>query len=72
MYLNAFEEKDHIKLSCEIAKVQTKWIMTYDNVKLIEDLYSNFNQVRFDLLYSVSSKRKEKELMISNTKLVAA
>jgi len=72
LYLNAYKHNDHIALGKEIDNVKTKWIMTYDNVELIKGIYSKYNQVEFDLLYSVSSKRKEKELMISNMQLIAA
>jgi len=72
LYLNAFERKDHVVLKDEISRVKTKWIMTYDNVDLIKNLYAEYNQSEFDLLYSVSSKRKERELMISNIGHIAA
>lgn len=66
LYLNAFAIKDHICLEGEIEKVKTEWIMTYDNVDLIKGLYKNYQQIEFNLSYTVSSKRAEKELMISN------
>ena len=72
LYLNAYKQKDHIELSKKIDKIDTEWIMTYDNVELIKGLYSKYNQFTFDLLYTVSSKRTEKELMISNMKLLVA
>jgi DNA adenine methylase len=70
LYLNAFIAQDHTDLRNEINNVQTKWIMTYDNVDLIKDLYCRYNQTQLSLIYSVSSKRKEKELMISNLNFI--
>jgi DNA adenine methylase len=66
LYLNAFELQDHIDLRDEVKNVNTEWIMTYDNVELIKDLYEDFTKKEFDLLYSICNKRKEKELFISN------
>jgi len=70
LYMNFFEEKDHVKLKMEIEKVRAKWIMTYDNDKLIIDLYKKYKPKEFNLSYTVSSKRIEKELMISNLKVL--
>jgi len=69
LYLNAYEILDHVNLRNEVNKVKAKWIMTYDNVELIKNLYDNHEQVDISLSYSVSSKRKENELMISNISL---
>ena len=71
LYLNALVEQDHINLRNAVNNVQTKWIMTYDNVKLIKDLYKDYKQKELELLYSVSVKRKDKELMISNLARIA-
>jgi len=71
LYLNAFEEQDHRDLQNEIDNVQTEWIMTYDNVELIKGLYRNYKQIEFSLSYTVSSKRIEKELLISNLEKIA-
>lgn len=70
LYLNAFQEKDHIHLYESISNINTQWIVTYDNVELIKDLYKNFPMIEQELGYSVSSKRKVKELVIYNVKRV--
>ena len=66
LYLNAFVEENHRELKEEIDKVNTEWIMTYDNVELIKDLYKEYRQTSLDLNYTVCTKRKEKELLISS------
>lgn len=65
LYLNSFVEKDHRELKDEINNIRTEWIMTYDNVGLVKGLYSEYEQSELKLTYSVGSKRKEKELIIS-------
>lgn len=70
LYLNALVEQDHINLSNEINNIQTDWIMTYDNVELIQELYQNYTQGKLSLPYSVSSKRRVNELMISSLRLL--
>ncbi len=66
LYLNSFKEEDHIKLMNEINRINTNWIMTYDEVPLIKNLYGNYYISEQILNYSVNSKRKVKELFISN------
>lgn len=69
LYLNAYVEEDHVSLRDKVNEIKTEWIMTYDDHELIRDLYSNYNVSEFDLIYSVGRKRKERELMISNSNI---
>lgn len=66
LYLNAFERQDHINLRNEVVAINTDWIMTYDNEKFIEELYKEFFLSSQILTYSVNTKRRVKELFISN------
>lgn len=66
LYLNAYEEQDHTALENRIESINAKWIMTYDNEKLIRDLYKDFAQRELHLNYTVFSKRQAKEILISN------
>lgn len=66
LYLNSFKKADHINLMNEINKINTKWIMTYDQVPLIRNLYGNYYMSEYIQGYSINRKRKEKELFISN------
>lgn len=66
LYLNAYEEKDHKKLMTKISEIDTHWIMTYDDTELIRHLYNNYFIDELSLVYSVTTKRKANELIISN------
>ncbi len=66
LYLNAFKLQDHINLKNEVHNIKTNWIMTYDNEEFIEQLYNEFYLSSQILTYSVKTKRKVKELFISN------
>lgn len=68
LYVNFYEHKDHLKLANIISKIESDWIVTYDNVNPIKEMYSKFRQKEFDITYSLENKRKAKEIIIfSNT-----
>ena len=49
----------------EIRKVvKQKWIVTYDNVQPIRELYNDYRQMSYTLNYSVGQANKGEEVMI--------
>src|SRR3990172_12779 len=65
LYLNYYEERDHEQIATEISKVnKQKWIVTYDNVQAIKQLYNNYRQVKYTLKYSAAKATKGEEVMI--------
>lgn len=70
LYTNFYKCKDHIKLSQIILHLKRNWILTYDNVEEITNLYNSVKQFRFDLNYSVARKRIGTELLILSDKIV--
>lgn len=65
LYSNFYQKTDHIKLSDTIKKYMKdkKWILTYDIHDEIEELYSNFEHVTYQLSYSAGKSKKAKEFM---------
>lgn len=81
LYLNYYQDKDHQNIADEISKVSIqKWIVTYDDVSQIRNLYSYYRKKDFSLSYSAGSSNKiGKEIMIfsdniyiSNHKMLAS
>lgn len=64
LYSNSFSTSDHNELKDAVDKIDTEWIMTYDNVELIMNLYKFYKKSLFPLQYSASGKRLENEIMI--------
>lgn len=69
LYQNSYEHSDHQKISEIIPKLKPYWIMTYDNVDPIKDLYSKFPVIEFSLSYSAQSRYKGKEILIADPRL---
>lgn len=69
LYQNSYEHEDHKKISDIILNLKPYWIMTYDNVDPIKELYSQFPIIEFSLSYSAQNKYKGKEILIADPRL---
>ncbi|MBL4561542.1 MAG: DNA adenine methylase [Labilibaculum sp.] len=68
LYMNYYKEEDHQKLAKYLKRSSFfKWVLSYDDVEEIRNMYYGFNQYTFKLSYSVESKRKGSELLIHST-----
>lgn len=66
LYLNAFKSEDHEELAVVLNKYKdAKWVLTYDSVPEVRQLYRNRNYAPFDLNYSAHhDTRSGSEIMI--------
>jgi DNA adenine methylase len=73
LYLNYYKDEDHKRIAHEISKIDgQKWIVTYDDVNQIRDLYTNFKSKTFKLSYSAGNVNKTgQEIMIFSDNLFA-
>lgn len=64
LYFNAFNHKDHLKLSKVIQnKLKEPWIVTYGDVPEINAMYSLCSNIHYQINYTVSTKKKGSEIM---------
>jgi len=67
LYLNAFDERDHMALAQVVGAVErAHWVMTYDVHPLIERLYARHFQSRYELYYSARNYIMSDELLIAS------
>jgi len=68
LYTNFLQHDDHQKIHESIKKVKHPWLLTYDNVPEILDIYSDTKAYKFCLSYTLNSavNRKGTELMFSS------
>ena len=65
LYLNHFTDEQHEALAIFLREgVEFTWILTYDNVSTIRQLYRGLPQIIFNLSYSAYKSRKGSELLI--------
>ena len=65
LYMNYYNDQDHQKIANVVSEINNyKWIISYDNVPFITNLYSKYRQKIFELNYSASNSGKGEEIMI--------
>ena len=65
LYLNSFTDGDHTALAACLNKLsEFKWVLTYDNVPQITELYSERRRELISLNYSAHRVVKAKEVMV--------
>lgn len=64
LYFNTFSHKDHLNLSRLISnKLKEPWILTYDDVPEINEMYSMYHGIRYKIKYTASTKYTGHEIM---------
>ena len=70
LYLNSFTEADHTFLAmCLNRNASANWVLTYDDTKLIRDLYQDRYQETFSLIYSARNMGVATELMVLSDRM---
>lgn len=64
LYLNYYNDDDHRAIAETIKKYKGKWIISYDAVDFIKDLYGDYRQKEYYLSYSAGNRSKGKEIMV--------
>jgi DNA adenine methylase len=65
LYLNNYKHDNHLGLANTIKNIENvKWIVSYDNVPEIKQMYKSFRMSSFDLNYTLQTKKFGSELLI--------
>lgn len=70
LYLNYYNDDDHRDIAKAIKKYKGKWIISYDAVAFIKELYSEFRQKEYYLSYSAGNPAKGKEIIVYSNDLI--
>ena len=66
LYTNYYKEADHAFLADVVLKIRNPWVVTYDCVPEIQNLYQQKRQFMFGINYSAQTKRVGKEILIAS------
>lgn len=71
LYTNFYNHENHVNLANNIinSMKRRKWIVTYDNVDEIRNMYAKVATIEFQLQYSLEVKRVASEVMFFSKKL---
>ena len=70
LYLNYYRDEDHKDIAEAIKKFKGQWIISYDAVDFISELYKGYRQKEYYLSYSAGNSAKGKEIMIYSDGLI--
>lgn len=70
LYLNYYNNDDHCAIAETIKKYKGKWIISYDAVGFLKDLYKDYRQKEYYLSYSAGNSSKGKEIMVYSNGLI--
>lgn len=62
LYMNYYTDRDHKELSLFLKNSNLKWILSYDNVQPIRELYREHDLYKFNITYSIQNPKKGIEL----------
>lgn len=65
LYLNAYNDEDHKRLSKYVKQLSTPWLLSYDNNSFITNLYQPFERRAYKLQHSTSNKIGDEVLIFS-------
>ena len=65
LYTNFYIHGDHVNLANHITNKlkRRKWIVTYDNVNEIKNMYAKVDRIEFELQYTLQEKKSASEVM---------
>lgn len=70
LYKNGLSKQYHSDLAKVIHSLDNRpWILTYDEISDVKNLYSDIKGWSYELLYSAQIKRKESELLYASSEL---
>ncbi len=69
LYLNAYSPDNHVEVRDAVGRLSAPWIVSYDDVPKIRELYQSVKSRRFELLHTARSLRIGKEVMFFSSEL---
>lgn len=72
LYLNNYGHDGHESLAKQVRKLPNhlRWLISYDNVNPIKNIYSQYRLASFDLSYTLQTKKFGSELLIFSDNLI--
>lgn len=71
LYMNHYQDKNHKSVSDKIKSIRNiKWVVSYDNVPQIQELYSECQKKEFSFKHTAFESREGKEILFFSNNLV--
>jgi DNA adenine methylase len=70
LYEHSYTDKDHVEIAALVHALPSPWIVTYDAVSQIEQLYQRYETAHYDLHYNAQARYRGNEVMVFSSDLV--
>ena len=70
LYLNYYRDEDHKDIAEAIKKFKGQWIISYDAVDFISELYKDYRQKEYHLSYSAGNPSQGREILVYSNGLI--
>jgi DNA adenine methylase len=70
LYQHSYKPEDHATISSLVHQLDIPWIVSYDAVPQIDELYSDAPRIAYGLSYSAQERYRGKEVMFFDSNLV--
>jgi len=70
LYRNFYVHDDHVEIANALGNIDNPWIVSYDNVDEIKQIYSAYRQDEYFLSYTAQEKKKGSEVMIYGPQII--
>jgi DNA adenine methylase len=70
LYRNFYNHEDHVRIAKRLDNVKLPWMVSYDDVQPIKNIYSKYRQDEYILSYTAQDKRKGSEVMIYGPSII--
>lgn len=71
LYANYYKYDDHLEISNAIKKIRkSRWIISYDDVKDIKNLYKEFKKIEYSFFYMAYKPRSGNEVLFFDKNLI--
>ena len=70
LYENHYELVDHTAVGTAIQNMPHKWLVSYDNVPEIRNIYDGYRNIQYELSYSIGRKYQGEEIIFFSPDLV--
>lgn len=64
LYGSFYRKENHERIAALIRELAVPWLVTYDNVPLVENMYADYKQMKYSVNYTAQRKYAGSEIMI--------
>jgi DNA adenine methylase len=63
LYRNHYGPNDHVAIADVVQRIESPWVVSYDNVAAVRELYAGSDRIEYSLSYSAARRRRGSEVI---------